>query len=243
MTGYRIMSRRLDPVTGGKGSGAVARKWIYELPGLTRAQKIIGLVYAYHCNDDGEAWPSRKTVAEKSGFSLRHVQTITEELIGLGLLVETGMAFTRGKRTRRYRLPVGGDPMPVMPTAARRRQERAAAGVESAKVHFQTGRAERAESAASALSRPIESAASAHNHRNMNQGIVDGGGEGAAPSPAPPPPAGLATHVKIVAARGAGMTEIGRWWEAAPVPLVSAADRPSRLAGQGKDWRRRQAMT
>jgi hypothetical protein len=179
-------STRLDVLTNPhippKGPGSSARAWVRSL-GLSRGEAAIALAWAWYCNADWQAWPSRHSIAVRAGYGVRQVQKLTERLIGLGVLIETGSQVTRGKdgrpikRTRLYRLAVGRELVPVVPAMVRRRLARLAG--ESAlspdsKVHKVHSRKpekptrkrlenEPIESAPSALSTGRESAQSAHN--------------------------------------------------------------------------------
>ena len=60
---------------------------------------------AWYANDEGEnAWPSVRTLAERTGFSRRTVQKILRELEGLGAIQAVGNRLGGRHRTTRYRL-------------------------------------------------------------------------------------------------------------------------------------------
>lgn len=273
-----------------KGSGQGAREWIYGLA-LPRTERAIALEFAYFVNRDGLAWPSRYTIAARAGCSVRTVQTAIENLIARGVLIEAGMKAVRDPggakvRTRLYRLPVGEDPVRVMPKAEARRLTRqidgAMTGIESAKaalspaaggnrskvqnLHFRSaenGEALDPSKVQSLHFRGRSKVQKLHTNPRSNLERFDGAAVGAPPTPADAPPAKDATNVKPVAAREpvycdgftaeltaaevaatverrrrALSTTAGRWWDLLPTPLRSAADRPNRLGGDRKDWRR-----
>jgi hypothetical protein len=151
-----------NPAIGGKGPGTIARAWLRSI-GLHKGELLIAEAMVWNIQTDWHVWPSRETLMRKTGYGRTQVQKIKLRLIAQGVLIEDGMAWTGGKRTRRYRVPVGEQLVPAEPSAARRRKER--------KVSFQTGQDQAPERTESVLSNPFERTESDPNTcKNMSTG-------------------------------------------------------------------------
>ena len=75
--------------------------WDYEIP---RDEKFVLLAYADHASHDGtNIFPSVETIAKKTGYSERSVQTITRKLQNMGLLIQDGKG---AKGTNKWRIPM-----------------------------------------------------------------------------------------------------------------------------------------
>ena len=70
--------------------------------GLNRQQKSIALAYADHAEDDGTGiYPSLNRMEYNTSYTRRSVQTITKELVDLGVLVFVGQGY---KSVNEYRM-------------------------------------------------------------------------------------------------------------------------------------------
>lgn len=80
---------------------AMALVWDMKLP---QGEKLVLLAYADHAAHDGSSiYPAVSTIAEKTGYSERSVQTITRTLEEKGLLIDDGKG---PKGTNKWRLGV-----------------------------------------------------------------------------------------------------------------------------------------
>lgn len=74
--------------------------WDYDIP---RDEKFILLAYADHASHDGtNVYPAVATIAKKTGYSERSVQSITRKLEQMGLLIADGKG---AKGTNKWRIP------------------------------------------------------------------------------------------------------------------------------------------
>ena len=83
---------------------------MWELPitdDFTRTDKYILLAYADHADQNGKnIYPSIALVCDKTGYSERQVQAITQHLKSIGLLVDDGMGQNG---TNRWLIPMSRD--------------------------------------------------------------------------------------------------------------------------------------
>src|SRR3990172_1727444 len=78
--------------------------WDLELP---YTEKLVLLAYADHSDHEGRnIYPSVNLIAEKTGYSERHVQRITRELQKKKLLILEGEGKGGRNLTRKYHIPV-----------------------------------------------------------------------------------------------------------------------------------------
>ena len=105
------------PKEGDVSVKAMAAVWDMDLP---RDQKFILLAYADHADHEGRnIFPAVASVAQKTGYSERSVQTITRELERVGRLVADGKG-PGGTRRWKLVLDLGGEvlaPGGVQPAA------------------------------------------------------------------------------------------------------------------------------
>ena len=80
-----------------------AISWAVDLP-LKQPLKGVLVALAYHANGEGQAWPSRTTIAVKAGVTLRTVINATTCLEDLGLIE---VERSSGNAVNRYSLRVG----------------------------------------------------------------------------------------------------------------------------------------
>lgn len=86
-----------------------AMGWVWEMQGLSPAEKLVALAYADHAGHDGEGiYPAVRTVARKTGYSRRTVQATTRRLVERGLLEEVGQGPGGTNEWRLVEAPGGG---------------------------------------------------------------------------------------------------------------------------------------
>jgi hypothetical protein len=73
---------------------------------IGRDEKLVLLAYADHASHDGSSiYPAVSTIAEKTGYSERSVQSITRDLEQQGYLIPDGQGM---HGTNRWRIPICG---------------------------------------------------------------------------------------------------------------------------------------
>jgi len=85
---------------------------VWDIEGLTSAEKLVLLAYADHASHDGSGiWPSINKIARKTSLSRRTVQRATKNLEDMGWLINYGH---HESGTNLWRIPIpyiGGDTM------------------------------------------------------------------------------------------------------------------------------------
>ena len=94
--------------------------WAVDLP-LKQPLKGVLVALAYHANGEGQAWPSRTTIARESGVTLRTVTRATKHLEDLGLIE---VERSSGNAVNQYSLRVGEQCQPVTVDSALRTPSR-----------------------------------------------------------------------------------------------------------------------
>ncbi len=112
-------STRKTPTRQGPGLASwEATRWALRL-NLKPSAKLVLIAYADHCSEDGRpVYPSHSRIEAMTGYSRRHVVTLTGELVEQGLLVEAGLGSAGQKSyhldldrgTERPALAKRGDP-------------------------------------------------------------------------------------------------------------------------------------
>jgi len=85
--------------------------WDLDIP---RAQKFVLLAYADHADHEGHnIWPAVPTIAKKTGYKDRAVQSITRSLERDGYLVDDGEGING---TNKFRIPMRGAEIAPLPS-------------------------------------------------------------------------------------------------------------------------------
>jgi hypothetical protein len=73
---------------------------------LAPALKLVAIALADHCNNEGyEARPSQQLLADKTGYQVRHVRRILNELVDLGVIVLDRKSNQHQANSYRFPLP------------------------------------------------------------------------------------------------------------------------------------------
>ena len=85
---------------------AVVPNWLARDPQVSPVAKVVYLVLSSRTNRHGVCWPSQKSIAADSGYSVARVKVAVAELRRLGVL---RVAVEKGPSGRRntYRLSMG----------------------------------------------------------------------------------------------------------------------------------------
>ncbi len=112
-------SSKKPPTRQGPGlTSWEAIRWALRLD-VKPSAKLVLVAYADHCSEDGRpVYPSHSRIEALTGYSRRHVVTLTGELVEQGLLVEAGLGSAGQKSyhldldqgTERAALAKRGDP-------------------------------------------------------------------------------------------------------------------------------------
>jgi hypothetical protein len=90
------------------------------LAGLGPAERLVLVCYAAHAGEDGLAWPSLGTLAEKTGYSRDQLWRARRSLQRQGHLVAAGVGpSSRGQNANRYRISVRAHADTLLSASAR----------------------------------------------------------------------------------------------------------------------------